>query len=518
MTSETAASLTSNQSGNQGPHDEKNQLDVVNGIVNDLERNEDGGNTQRLAGLGFIATGVSVAGVLATGAVSKFRFDQTMPYIPELQNLVNATDTHLAKVGYVALPAAVIAIGAVKLGASTKHGIKSKPKLATMDDWSSFELNGDKRKSSNIAGRVGQTLLRRLVAGRVPIMASIGVGLAAFSTAIGTEVSEGPQRPIEVALTNLTPGDTLITGFDGAMPMVNSRLTQDLTGRIAEVAQSQNVESHILDLDLGTLTTNGQSLSYLALATNMPKESPLTFDYNDCMKKPIPVGVDSTSGMKIGDSIKVSGFDANVTEIVDGVSAINRVGVVMDESSMKCEQKSEFGPVHAVVLDTSEEIANAILAKANTGSEAATVITKAHYLQNSESFWTSNVKPITSVLSLVSGVFSVVAMGSSMRENMMRSRRNWAQKSGRKLSNNMVRGTEALRALKNGVTATIVGNTGALILTPFVVNTLESGFKAGVGIKELAVGSAIGIGGSVIGAINSIIKPQKIIDTPRNTN
>ncbi|MBC7546237.1 hypothetical protein H7171_00655 [Candidatus Saccharibacteria bacterium] len=484
-----------------------------------LRSYEDGGNTQRATGALLVAASVGITGTVVSGVGDNLRFDNAMPFIQSLQDFISGVDGSLAIVGGIVLPVALCIEGVVKLGAGTRLGGRYKGKLATIEDWSSSELNNEKKSSQHASVRLGQTVLKRVVAGRIPVVASAGVFLAAFSTSIGTEVSEGPQRPIEAALTSLTPGDTLITGFDGAMPMVESRITQDLGSRITETATAMGVKTHILDLDLGTIDKDGQTLTNLALATNLPPTSNLSFNYaRDCGKKPIPVGVDSTAGMKVGDELKISGFDAQVAQIVEKFSASNRVGVVEDEAAMKCMKKSELGPVHAVVVDAPLEVGQAILAQANTRGEVAAVITKDRYLQNSKNFWVSNSKPITSVLSLFAGLVSVVAMRSSMRENMVRSRRNWAQKSARKMSDGMIRGTEAMRALKNGIAATFFGSLIAVPTTAVVLNTLESGFQAGVGLKELGVGAAVGIGGSIIGAIKSIIKPQNIIDTARNTN
>lgn len=477
-------------------------------IAHRLEQDEQRSNTtRRIVAAGFLVASGAAAWAIGTGQAEHLNFTRSMPFEQELQQAVNSLDGILEGAGEVALPLALGAIGVVKLGASRDT------RLYAIDRWSSQEMSSDRTSSHKSLARKG---LEATFAGKVPVMAAVGAGLAVFSTAVNTEVSNGPQRPIEKALSELAPGSTMITEYAGAMPMVESDVSRQLTDSVLAQAHESGIGAHLLDEDLGQLIKGKQTLSELSLGIDIPATSPLNWGTANCEQ--IPVAIDKLAGVKNGESVELNGVNARVVEQITGVSATNRIGVVMDEKAMAaCLKKNPEAPVHAIILDTDTATAASLLASANPGHETSAVISKRQYLKNSKDFWVANVKPITNVLAVFSGVFAFAAMGAAMRERLLRNRREWAAKSASGVSDAMIRGTELLRATKDGVVASTVGAGVALVGTPFVVNMLESGFKAGVGLKEVMVGFAVGILGSVSGAARSLIRPQKIINTSENT-
>lgn len=453
-----------------------------------------------VAGL-FLATGALAGAAVISGEASEIRFEKPMPYIENAQRAVNHSENVLEGIGIAAFIAGLTGIAIIKAGA------QKDVRLQVIDQWSSRDMSEDRLNPNR---SVRKRALEATFAGRIPVMASIGAGLAVFSTAISTEVSEGPQRPIEKALATFTPGESMVVNYDGAMPMVESSIPRKLADSILEEANSRGIQGQILDQNLGVLTKGNQNLADLSLGVQMPKDSPLYWGGERCEN--IPVAIDKSAGLTIGENMKLNGVSAVVAQEVNGISATNRVGVLMDQRAMaECLRGNADAPVHSLVVDAPPAIVEEILTTVNTANLTAAVISKDKYLDNSQKFWESNVKPITSVLALFAGIFASAVAGSRMRESLIRNRREWAAKLANANSQAIIRATEYSRVVKDGILATVIGGTAATVATPLVVNTLESGFQASVGLKEVAVGAAVAICGSIAGAFKSLINPKTII-------
>jgi hypothetical protein len=460
---------------------------------------------------GRIATAALYAGSLVGGAAlwvsgksSSLRFEQAMPYLEPAQRAVNDVQGALEVTGAVSLALSAGVILGAKVGASLN------PHIHSIDRWSSREMSEDRLQPRRSPFK---RALEATFAGRVPVMASIGAGLAVFASSISGEVSNGPERPIEKAMSTLVPGESMVTNYAGAMPMVESSVSRGLADRILSIATAEKIRAGILDENLGQMVKSGQTLSDLSLGVSTPENSPTSFAVGSSCNS-IPIMIDRTAGVDVGQMVELNGINARVVGEIDGISATNRVGIVMDQEAMAtCLKKDPESSVHSIVLDTSPEKTQQILDAANQDNEVSTVITKQHYLANSKEFWDSNVKPITSVLALFAGLFASAVSGSRMHESLVRHRREWAAKLGRGIGEGTIRATESLRVLKDGVLASVIGGSAAMFATPVVVNSLESGFQASVGLKELMVGSSVAIGGSLLGALKSLIHPKKIIRT-----
>jgi hypothetical protein len=431
-----------------------------------------------------------------------------MPFQEPIQRAVNHTDDVLADIGLGAAFAGAAAIGLVKLGASGMLGLKPKQKvqLRVMDQWSSREMSEDKLSPHRT---VRQRALEATFAGSIPVLVVAGVALADFGAAIGTTVENGPQVPVESALKAFPADAGMLVGYPGAMPMVESDVSRDKANRVIALANSRGITAQIFDLNLGQLTKDKQILSDLFIGIDVPPNSPLYFGPNSTCQQ-IAISIDKTAGIGMNEIVKLNGIDAKVVGEVSNASATNRVGGFMDEKAMaKCLKKDENSPVHSVVFAATAAETQKLVDTVNNG-ETIAVISKKHYLANSESFWASNVKPITSVLSLFAGLFAAGVSGARMRESLVRNRREWASKIVSGNSYATLRATEILRTTKNGLLASIVGGAGAFVATPIVANSLVSGLRAGAS-KELFVGASVGIIGSLLGAAKHLINPKNII-------
>jgi hypothetical protein len=460
-----------------------------------------------LIGGGFLAAAAAAAYGIYEGAQSEGSLALDMPYIQEVQDGVNSIDSIVQTIGEGGLVLALGTIGAVKVASKWNSTVRA------IDFASSKEMTNDGHHTPG----VGRRMLQSTFAGNIPVIASVGVALGTFTGAIGTEVSEGPSRPIE-AFDQFAPGDAMIVQYQGAMPMVQSSINSKLGDAIRAEAAKRDIASTSFNLNLGTMITpDKQSFSDLSVGMEVPAGSPLDWAPAEGCQM-IPVMVDKTAHLVTGDQVNLNGIEAKVVGELEGSSAINRVGIAMDDEAMKqcLEQGNDIGD-HAIVLDTDQATANDILETANTEQQApATVITKEEYRQNSEEFWVSNVKPITNILALSAIGAVLMSLGGNLRARLLRNRREWATDFARHISQNKMRGVELLRSAKDGVLASFVGVTAATAITP-AANSIVAGFHAGVGFKEAMMGAGVGIIGSIGGAATKLFRPRKTINPKEYT-
>lgn len=480
------------------------QIDQASEIARDIERNEhNSGRLRAGIGLGFVACGFAVSGAFIAGSLDDERFAHEMPFNETAQEIVNSVDDVLGVAGKIALPASLLGIGAVKLGA------RSNNRLRSIDKRSSQELADDGHSRPNIARRT----LRSVGAGSMPVVVGASAAVGALTAGIGTEISEGPNRPI-ASFDQFAPGDAMVTQYEGAMPMLESKISSDLTDAIESEAASRGVDTTSLTIGLNSLQHGDDVRTALSIGVESYR-LPTDLRLDSC--DTVPVFVDDAANIETGASISINGVDAYVAGQAEGISATNRIGLVMSQESLeKCINKNEDIQSHAIILDTDTVSAQEILEWANTEEETATIISKERYTENSEKFWESNVKPITNTLALVGLMTSFIAMGGNAVSRMLRNRRELAAKLAAGESVNQFRVTELVRAAKDGVLGSTVGVTAAAALT-VPVNALESGMRAGLGLHEAMVGYAVGILGTLGGTLMHIARPNKVVDPSEHT-
>ncbi len=483
---------------------------AIDVVANSIDQEASRSNRERvLIGSGMVLGGLALTAAIASGDASHLEITKSMPFIAEAQQAVDSVDKILAKFGEVAFPTVLASVGISKLLASRSS------KFEYADSISSREMVSDHSKSSEFFGR---KVLRKLFAGKIAVLASIGVALGSFSASIGNEVSNGPQRPIEKALSQIVPGNELIVQDQSAQPMLDGGISVGLVDRIEALdSKLYHRSADIITKNLGNITSGKASYSTLEFGTSVPVNSKLFWSPEEGCKD-IPIAVDNAARFPIGSKVSLDGVPSVIVQETSGFSAIGRIGVEVSSNVMQdCLQKNPEGPVYAVVLNNSSVSQDQnLLKQANINNEAATVISKGRYLNNSLKFWEANVKPITNTMALFSALFAFSAMSGAMTSRLIRNRRELAAMSASGMKDSLIRGSELLRAAKDSVVATFTG-WGIAMTTPFIVNSLETGFKASIGLKELSVGSAIGIIGCIGGVLKSLINPKKIINVKDNT-
>lgn len=486
--------------------EQMNEIIQLQQFIEDDERISN--RNSRVVGIGMIAGAAAVGLSLMSGDLSHLAVSHSMPFIETVQKTINGVDGDLALFGEVAFPITLGTIG------FSKFFSRNSRRLQYMDEISSKEMSNEGKNKNHPLRR----FLERTFAGKVAVLAAVGVALGSFSSSVGNEVSNGPQRPIVQALNKLAPGDALIVQDSAEEPMLDGQISNQLTTSIMNNAKSSGITASILTKNLGNITVpnSGKSYSTLEFGTEIANSSDIFWSVSSSCNN-IPIEVDNSSSIKKGTEVKIDGVNARVVNTLDGFSAIGRIGVVMSEEAMRtCIQKDENAPVYGVVINGSVEEARKVLNSSNLSGESATVISKEQYIQNSFNFWESNVKPITNTMAVFSGLFAFMAMSGAMTSRMIRNRREIAAMSASGVKSSVIKGAEIMRAAKDSVVATTVGWSIAL-LTPFIVNTTELGFKASIGIKDLGVGAAIGVIGCVGGVLNGLRKSSKLLDVNENT-
>lgn len=463
-----------------------------------------------IIGLGWFAVGVGLTAAVVTGRHSDAKISvDGIPYLPGVQHAVESIDDGLADIGMVGLPLAAGAIAAAKIGS------RYNTRLRQADLDSSQEPNNDGRTGNNIVHRG----LRTVGAGSIPVIASAGVAVAAFMSATGTEIEQGPDRPIQEAFSAFPSDSTysIVVQFPKANPMMESNITRALSANIVQQAANRHITASPIDFYLGTIDNSGQNLDALVVSTEKP-DTKLTYNPSTEGCSAVPVAIDKAAGIAVGSHVKISGINVVVTEQTHGLSAINRIGVEADPRvTAECFSQEPDAPHDAVVIEANTKTSNEIVAAADAElGQPATVITKDQFVGNSEEFWKHNAKPLTNTQSVVAGMLSLLSMASIAGSRMLRNRRELATKLAQKVPQNQIRLTETLRALKDGMVASATGVTVAIVPS-ILVNTIEAGMQVGETAHAAFVGSAVGLLGSVGGSLFKFRKPKRSLDPAKYT-
>ena len=456
-------------------------------------------------GTALMASAIGGMAYGLSGGFEDVHVSQEMPFSAEAQSVVNNIDTVLAVAGAIGIAGCALTVGAVKIGS------RRSDYLATIDRWSSQEMTDDGKRTTGFA----RTALRTVAAGGIPVVAILGSSLGGVMTGIGTEITEGPDRSLE-ALDAYAPGATYVTQSPYANPMMDQSLSSQYVDRLTATAAAHDISATAVTFNLSNyVTESGEVRSDIVMATAQPEQSIIHFN-GDCGE--IPVLIDSAADLATGDTIDINNVPARVVGQVEGMSALNRIGIIADKAAVEtCIEKGNTASTDFVVLGTEDrQLAEQIAQEAAPGNEAMAVISAEQYRENSREFWQSNVKPITNFIAVVSGGLAMVAVMGSVSERIQRNRREWAAKFAAGVSDNTMRATELLRGAKDGLVAATGGIAASVAVMP-VFNVMASGLKAGIGVKEMLVSGAIGTIFPVAGAAIRSLRPRKTINVSENT-
>lgn len=429
-----------------------------------------------IIGVGMCAVGAvtTMAQRVSTEGASLFH----LPFSEPAMNALNNVDNVLEAAGAVGLTASLFAVGALKIAAARN------PQLEAIDKTTSADLSpgGSARP---------HRWLRRLAAGRLPVIASLAAGLTMLSGAIDQEITKGPTDSITAVAENFPGGqDTRLIVQDAtALPMTQSTVTGVLTGAIINEASERGIDAMPFVENLGAVTSNDEVLTSITYGMPTPADSPLNWEASDGCEV-IPVMVDSKSGLELGqDDVRLQGVPVEIVGEVSGMSAINRVGIAADLNAIQqCIEKGNPN-FYGVALDASVQEAQEILVKANANiGEVAAAISLDDYKQNSEDFWEKNVKPLTNIFALIASTLAFVSIANDISMRILRSRPQLANILATGISHNQIRLMETARALKEVPLATLLGFGGSVIASS-AISAVVFGTQAAVGIREGLAGA-----------------------------
>lgn len=497
----------------------RDYFDKPDSRLSDLEarlrvRDTHDNNGRFWRGVGLMVAAGGVTGAIIAGSQTDGKITRDLPFSETAQEVVENVSPALAWAGGILVPASLGAIGAVKIGS------RYSARLRAADKTSSKELTDDGNENVGPVRRRFRDTLRKYVAGTVPVVATGAVALGGAMTAVGEEISTGPNRPV-VKMFDAMPGEgpySVIAQDDTANPMLQSNLTRPLVSRVMQEARQHGIAASPVDLFLPTITYDGHSYTSLVLAFPNEPGSVLAPNGNavDCSN--VPVKVDAAAGIPVGARLEINGTPATAVEELKNTSAINRYGIIMErEAVATCLNKNPQAPDTMVLLETDKADAEQLLAEANKGlNETAEVMSQQEYFDSNTGFWESNSKPITNTLALMSMALAYVSMDHITYARMLRNRREWATKLAQGVGDTQMRLTELLRATKDGVAASAVGVGLATAIAP-LTNFLEAGLRVGVDFKSAMVGCAVGILGSVGGTLHRVLRPRKTINVAEDT-
>ncbi len=483
------------------PPDGIPSIESVQADLDRRDRDQDRRHLLGAVGLGIVAVGLVAGDVLAQRYGIDGRLSHTLPFLAKAQEAINNVDDTLVPVGEYGIPAAIGFVASVKALAPFKGAARFA------DGFSAREPSADgserKRRFGGIRRRVG--------------MAMAGASLATFTAGIATEVGRGPDRPID-AFDALVPGNSVVVQYKEAMPMVQSSLNVALAQQIRKDAAKKSIPTHAFGLNLGTYEYKGHAYTDLFAGVETNETSPVHWNGANC--NDVPVILDSASGVPRGAKLSVNGISVQVVGTTERTSSMNRVSGIIDEKALTtCLEQDSNKPPYGMTMETDPDTAQQLVdeAHAETGLTApAAVITKDQEKQNSELFWDANVKPITSVLSFAAIGLAGMAMASAMGSRLLRNRRELGARLAAGVSVNTLRLAEIVRATKDGVVA---GVGGAIVGIPLAIipNAIQQGFDAGAGVREAAVGMAVGLAGSVGGAAFKLRRLREVANPEETT-
>jgi hypothetical protein len=447
-----------------------------------------------LSGGALIAGGVGAAVLIGSGVVDG-NIGGSLPYSELAQDIVTSFDDYLAVAGAGLTFLGYTSVGGLKLAASKRSYANSIDTLS------------GKPLSVETSGKIGR------LASKISGVVVTGVAMSTLAAGIGTAVTEGPNGPIESVfeIVGAEEGGSMIVGYDDAQPMLDSNVSRLDAASIIEQAGLENIDAVPMGLELTSITFGDDDYTSLTLGIEPSIDERLQPREDGLM----PVIVDEIAGIPAGSEIIINGQEAVVTGTIEGASALNRVTVLASNGDLAEKLEGDKNhSFHAVLVDASEEKTTDIVKAA--GATSSAVISTDKYIENSESFWNKNVKPITSVLHVMSALVALVSAGSLIGSGILKNRRELSTAYASGVSLSTLKSIEVIRSLKRGLVSAPVGVASAIAISPFV-NSISLGLNYAIGMKEAMVGMAVGIGSSVAGAMMKVMKLESTINPEDHT-
>lgn len=341
------------------------------------------------------------------------------------------------------------------------------------------------------------------------LLGALGVMAATTFNMVGTEISEGPQRPVATiagiaseTVFHGQPFDTLIVPERGANTMSSTSLSADASRQIMQAAIRDGVNAVPIGKDLGSIRTpDGKDWSSLTFGLPVQRGTNLEWDRrtkNCNNKEGIPVVLDTTATFIPDTGATLNGVPIRVVGRQKGLSAINRVGGYMDMQALAACVTGDG--LHAVALQGGDSVANKLIkdSRITVLDEPRAVISVDQYLENSQDFWIKNSKPLTNIIALISMGLISVAAASTLRQRIDQSKPELASLLANGVPAVSLRKLEAMRTVKKMVPTVVAGVISAAP-TATAINSIIYGMQTSMTPKDALVGIGTAFSGAALG-------------------
>lgn len=392
---------------------------------------------------------------------------------------------------------------AAGVGAQLAYRIKAETSPPALQIWeySSHEYTVDYDANK----RVRLPRVRKLLAGTALVASA--VAFMGGSAAIEDEVSNGPNRPLDALLNDLGAqgGDSaIIVDDEGAMFMLDGRVSQ---AAIADLQTEVRDSATFVPFgkDLPNIQTNDKNLSGLVIGVGESTNAGETCEE-------VRVSADEAADVEVGEIIEINGVEAEVRDVINGTSSMNRVTAVTDlETYNNCIIGNPDAPYFGAVVEgmTVEETNNLI--GRTEYDEDIVAITRDQFVENNRKFWQANGTPILLQEILYLGAFAGLAMAASLRNNLQRNIKEISTLFAMGVGEAQLKSIETLRALRRTLKSSVI----AAPLVPLLaagVNAAERGLQVGVSVRDVAVGYTVALASSIISARRAVRKFVKTND------
>lgn len=351
------------------------------------------------------------------------------------------------------------------------------------------------------------------------LLAGTALATTVFVTAtagIEHEVSQGPERVLNRTTSLLSPNDDnphIFVQNKGAMFMNNSYIDRGLADRFAAIATEQGISVVPFNRELVDIRNKGGTASKTSLVLGVPAHTFNTLSGSteasnevDCTK--MSVIADRAVGANIGDTITLNDQLAEVVGVTDGISSMNRVGVIGKEKEVaSCLQRSQSAPYYGMVIGGDKTQIQELATQEGLHEEGVTLTSK-ELAQNNRRFWQANGTPILLQMTGYILGFGLIANRNERRATFERDKKELGMMRALGVSIKDLRAVESLRALRESASAAILAGPLAVGLAT-VVNAAEHGLRVGISAREVAVGFTVTLAAKLFGTHRAISRFAK---------
>jgi len=454
------------------------------------------------AKIGAASAGIGIAGAIVAEKLGIID-TQFIPNSPVEPRIVDGMVFVNEAIRYVS-PS--VMLGTIAAGAMNKFNTSMENRAATSlskIDYSGLDdLNGEKE-----SGRV-KTFGRKWIPKGIGV-AALTVCVAGTASGVENEISNGPLRPIEAMIDGVVQDDEKDIAI-----VLQSEKTTFMDDSFITISQLETVQTEANAQDLTMVpfgkylpTIEGRSGILVSLPDGIYESASGDTVESGCIN-PTAI-VDSTSGVSTGNELDINNITFEVADVTEDGAQMNRDFAITAQSY-----------VDDCITDGEDVVFGAILSGEDTTPiqqmefTNAEVISEDAFMDNNREFWRKNGTPILLQMIGYVGLLSGIAVANERMSAFKRNTRELGALSAQGVKNKMFKKIELKRAMRDTNIAALMAMP-AMPVVAGVFNAAEFGLKVGVGLREVAVGYSVALGGKVLGNARAASKTLKNLDVSK---